>query len=908
MYRRSRTIRLVLFLLVGMVLGSRSVAWTAGAQSLESEGALPAPLGLESVSVVRLSADDAFLYAGGGDAIAVYSWAPGTPALLPLQVHRDDVGGVSGLAGVGDIVLSPSGSHLYVSGPDDDAVAVFARDPVTGLLTFVEVQLEGVGGVVDVEGPWDLALSADGAHLYVFAYDSQATAVFATNPTTGTLTFVESEPLPTGVARADVAVSPDGKHVYVSGYSADRVWIYARNPSTGELTYTSEVTSGSPENVTISSDGAHLYLARGGTSTEHYTRNAGTGALTLAGSVPTSHEPEMILSADEDVAFSISTLGHVRTYTRDVASGELTFVALSSIGDFGYGRAAVTADEAWLFRGSDGVEVAAVAPGLTLSPAGAHRVPSATLPVEGAAVSPDGEHLYAAMSTTLIVYDRDPADGSATVQEVHHQGFDGVDDGLARAREVVVSPDGMFVYVTSASILGANPDLGGIAVFARDLSAGSLTFVEYEDAGPGGFTSYTPHVLILGDDLYAVGHQGPTISRFDRDVTTGELTFVEEIATLNRPPSWIVASPDEAFVYVPGNSSGTAFKDLVTAVDTYARDPATGELTVVSTTEVPNHTWGGVLSPGGTELYVASRLDRVDNLKGQHELGTYARDAATGALTKIDEDQSGKGGVYFDEPTRLVMGFDGTHVYGTLEGDYPNTVAALASFVRDPFTGEVSFVEAVPGQYDFAAASPTDPHVYTQTSSVVTPPSLELFSLGFQCSDTPLAGCRSPAKATLQIIDDAVKDKSDRIKFTWRGNTPTTHAELDPVGKHYAICVYDQSGTPDRLLAGGLVLADQTCGNAGKPCWTDKTKKIKFKDSNKTPEGVTQLTLQPHDTKPQIKAKLQGVDLGWRVTSALPPSVPVTVQLQGEVGPCWEASFSAAIKNDGRQFKSVAIP
>lgn len=132
--------------------------------------------------MVQLSADDAFLYAGGGDSIAVYSWVPGTPALLPLEVHRDGVGGVSGLAGVGDIVLSPSGSHLYVSGPDDDAVAVFARDAVTGFLTFVEVQIEGVGGVVGVGGPWNVALSADGTHLYAFAYDSQATAVFARNP------------------------------------------------------------------------------------------------------------------------------------------------------------------------------------------------------------------------------------------------------------------------------------------------------------------------------------------------------------------------------------------------------------------------------------------------------------------------------------------------------------------------------------------------------------------------------------------------------------------------------------------------------------------------------------------------------------------------------------------------------
>ena len=72
-------------------------------------------------------------------------------------------------------------------------VAVFARDATTGVLTFVEAEFEGVGGIIGLNAPGSLKVSPDGGQVYVTGNNSQAIAVFARNIATGALTFTEAE-------------------------------------------------------------------------------------------------------------------------------------------------------------------------------------------------------------------------------------------------------------------------------------------------------------------------------------------------------------------------------------------------------------------------------------------------------------------------------------------------------------------------------------------------------------------------------------------------------------------------------------------------------------------------------------------------------------------------------------------
>jgi 6-phosphogluconolactonase (cycloisomerase 2 family) len=116
-------------------------------------------------------------------------------------------------------------------------VAVFSRNATTGALTFVEVQAHGVGGVTNLLGPDTVRVSPDGAHAYVPAEASDAVVVFSRNATTGQLTFVEAEV--DGVGGVDgldsaraVALSPDGAHVYAA-CQRHAVAVFRRNATTG---------------------------------------------------------------------------------------------------------------------------------------------------------------------------------------------------------------------------------------------------------------------------------------------------------------------------------------------------------------------------------------------------------------------------------------------------------------------------------------------------------------------------------------------------------------------------------------------------------------------------------------------------------------------------------------------------
>src|SRR6185436_17002926 len=88
----------------------------------------------------------------------------------------------------------------------DDAVAVFSRNSTTGMLSFVEAQFDGVGGVSGLAGAGYPAFSPDGTRFYVVSGTNLVE--FNRNPVSGSLTFVELNDL--GVINCEAHVSPGG--------------------------------------------------------------------------------------------------------------------------------------------------------------------------------------------------------------------------------------------------------------------------------------------------------------------------------------------------------------------------------------------------------------------------------------------------------------------------------------------------------------------------------------------------------------------------------------------------------------------------------------------------------------------------------------------------------------------------
>jgi DNA-binding beta-propeller fold protein YncE len=220
--------------------------------------------GLGGAGSVTVSPDGEHVYVAGvfGNEVGVFSRdaASGSPTfgeLSFIQVLKDGVGGVDGLAAAGSVTVSPDGEHVYVAGETDDAVAVFSRDaasgsPDFGKLTFIQIlkdgDFDGVNTIDGLDQAFSVTVSPDGEHVYAAGSAANAggpgaVVVFSRDaasgsPTFGELTFVEV--LKDDVGGVDglrfatsVTVSPDGEHVYAAGSGDDAVAVFSRDAASG---------------------------------------------------------------------------------------------------------------------------------------------------------------------------------------------------------------------------------------------------------------------------------------------------------------------------------------------------------------------------------------------------------------------------------------------------------------------------------------------------------------------------------------------------------------------------------------------------------------------------------------------------------------------------------------------------
>ncbi len=217
----------------------------------------------------------------------------------------------------------------------------------------------------------------------------------------------------------------------------------------------------------------------------------------------------------------------------------------------------------------------------------------------------NGHYAYATAfnSQTLSVFKRDPNSGKLTLVETHQQGINSV-SGLLGAFNLALSPDDKHVYVAAFSenaigIFSRNADgrlnfvqamLGdannglsrptslafdaqskhlyvtsgnSVAVFQRDANSGLLSFVaRYSNgagaAGIGGATAL--RVSLDGTSVYVTGRMDNSLAFFQRDVNSGELSFVSHIpndfnGVMGLGGAYDVQiSPDDNLLLVSGSS------------------------------------------------------------------------------------------------------------------------------------------------------------------------------------------------------------------------------------------------------------------------------------------------------------------------------------------------------------------
>ncbi|MEE8450566.1 MAG: beta-propeller fold lactonase family protein [Thermoguttaceae bacterium] len=711
-----------------------------------------------------------------------------------VQVLRDGQDDVDGLDGTTAVTISPDGNHVYAASYPDDALAVFNRDGATGQLNFVQSLRDGQGAVDGLNGARSVTVSPDGNHVYAAGSNDDAVAVFSRDGVTGRLSFVQSlRDGQDGVDGLDgvrsVTVSPDGNHVYTAGAIDVAVAVFSRDLGAGPY----QVVLGPDEILTDQDFGNYQPVSISGQKFEdldvdgvHDAGELGLDDWTIELVDPatgTVIDTQVTVSVDLDENGTIDPETEAGLYSFDgltpgsyevrevVGEGylqtcpnpptySLTLLSGDVIADRDFGNAEDGSISGQMFDdfngnglhdagepGLDGWTIELVDPatgtvidtrmtaGIDLD--GDRRIDPETetglysfdglLPGNyevREVLQPDWVQTLPDPSTYSIAlaYGQDLVGqdfGNRGIGEIHGQKWHDVNGNGVRDAdepgldgwtiELVNRSDGSVVATTVTAGVDLNEDgnidpetEAGLYSFA-DLSRGSYEVREVVQAGwvrtfPSGELSfvqmlrdrvggvdgldgaYSVTVSPDGKHVYAASGRDDAVAVFSRDGATGQLNFVQML----RNGLGGVDGLDGAYsvtVSPDGNHVYTASYDD-DAVAVFSRDGATGQLIFLQAIH------GGLdgassvtVSPDGKHVYVTSSRSNA--------VMVFGRDGATGQMSFVQRLRDGQGGVDgLDAARSVTVSPDGKHVYVASDHD-----DAVAVFSRDGATGQLKFVQ-----------------------------------------------------------------------------------------------------------------------------------------------------------------------------------------------------------------------
>lgn len=192
--------------------------------------------------------DDVYVADFGSNALLLFNRNQAEETLEFGFVERGSGQGIKGLRGAETAVVSPDGNYFYVASREGDAVSIFARNPENGSLTYVDY-LEDGGGLDGLNGATEMIISADGTDAYVTGFWDNTITHFQRDVNTGLLTFsdIEKDGLfeVDGISGANSLVfSEDENYIYVSGFWDNAIGVFARNTNDGTLEFVEAVFDG----------------------------------------------------------------------------------------------------------------------------------------------------------------------------------------------------------------------------------------------------------------------------------------------------------------------------------------------------------------------------------------------------------------------------------------------------------------------------------------------------------------------------------------------------------------------------------------------------------------------------------------------------------------------------------------
>lgn len=179
----------------------------------------------------------------------------------------------AGGTGANALAVSPDGKNVYVSGETDESLRVYTRAS-NGVLHFLEL-IEKIGN----QPRW-ITVSPGGLAVYVAIFGTGKIRVYKRNPETGALTFAES--VATLESPVCIAMSPDGKSLYVSatgGAASSGIQAFEATPE-GSIRSVGVEHYENGQGVVVSPDGLNVYaIATPGTGIIRVYERLESGAL-----------------------------------------------------------------------------------------------------------------------------------------------------------------------------------------------------------------------------------------------------------------------------------------------------------------------------------------------------------------------------------------------------------------------------------------------------------------------------------------------------------------------------------------------------------------------------------------------------------------------------------------------------
>jgi DNA-binding beta-propeller fold protein YncE len=279
----------------------------AGCVAAKGADGCAGAIGLNGPNSVAVSANGRNVYvtSRGSNAVTAFQRNRSTGALRQLPGPGGCIAGVplpgctagTALLGPDVVVVSGDGANVYVGSFFGNAVAVFSRDRKTGALSqpvgsagCIAAAIAGCTPGVALGAPEGMAISRNGASVYVASALSNAVAVLARDPATGALSqatdgsgcivnapLVGCTPgLQLSGANA-IALSPGDGNAYVTSLFSNSVTSFNRTASTGSLAQKRGTAAclvwlrsvgcsfgralSSPEGLAVSPDGENVYVA-----------------------------------------------------------------------------------------------------------------------------------------------------------------------------------------------------------------------------------------------------------------------------------------------------------------------------------------------------------------------------------------------------------------------------------------------------------------------------------------------------------------------------------------------------------------------------------------------------------------------------------------------------------------------